>query len=178
MRKSLCCLFNAFLAVIYSYITVDLKQRALQLIDLRRFANKIAPILGVSAKSIGWWEGARAQLRNPRHRYRQSDISPLLPPKTTWRSWRSSVSLSEKLHHFISMTSVNGGLSCTTQVFPFHSCIIYNLQGMALTCRVMGRVAAEHDNAHQDEWILNVMNNYTPEQRLFLDKQERTITQA
>ena len=53
MRKSLRCLFNAFLAVIYSYITVDLKQRALQLIDLRRFANKIAPILGVSAKSIG-----------------------------------------------------------------------------------------------------------------------------
>ena len=49
---------------------------------------------------------------------------------------------------------------------------------MALTCRVMGRVAAEHDDAHQDEWILNVMNNYTPEQRLFLDKQERTITQA
>ena len=54
MRKSLRCLFNACLAVIYSCITVlDMRQRALQVIDLRRDTNKIAAILGVSAKSIG-----------------------------------------------------------------------------------------------------------------------------
>ena len=110
----------------------------------------------------------RARLRNPRRR--QSDIFPALPPKKTCRSWRSSVCLSEKLHHFSSMTLVNGGLSCTTQVFPCYSCMIYNLQGIALTCRVMGRVAAEHDDVHQAEWILNVMNNYIPEQSLFLDE--------
>ena len=45
--------------MIYSYITVDIRQRALQVIDLRRDTNKIAAILGVSAKSIGWWEGVR-----------------------------------------------------------------------------------------------------------------------
>ena len=60
-----------------------------------------------------------------------------------------------------------------TPAFLFKSCMMYNLQGISFTCRVMGRVATEHDNAHQAEWTLNVMNNYTPEQSLFLDESSK-----
>ena len=60
MQKLLCCLVLAlhrFLAIIFHYITVDMKQRTLQLTDLGWNTNKIAAILSVLAKGIGRWEG-------------------------------------------------------------------------------------------------------------------------
>ena len=106
-------------------------------------------MLTVSAKSIGQWE----DMRNYATHGIVDPKSPLwcCPRTLNMENVGSCVSLSKKLRH--------GSSKLLDRLAPLYdanvsiSALPDNLQDIVLICKVMRRVAAERDDAHQSEWI-------------------------
>lgn len=159
--------------MVYRHISADMKQRALQLIELGWDTHEIAAILGVSEKSIGRWEDNYA-------------TSGVVNPKSPLRGRPRilNTEIVDELRQLIEETpslfldEISEWLALMHDTRISVSALQDNLQDLALTRKVMRRAAAERDDAHRAEWILNVTTNYRPEQILFLDessKDDRTL---
>ena len=159
--------------MVYRHISANMKQRALQLIDLGWDTHEIAAILGVSEKSIGRWE----------NNYAAKGVVNLKSPLRS-RPRILNMEIMEELHQLIEETlspfldEISEWLALIHDTRISISALHNNLQDLTLTWKVMRRAAAERDDAHRAEWILNVTTNYRPEQILFLDessKDNRTL---
>ena len=90
--------------------------------------------------------GGHAQLRNPQHC--QSKISLVLPKNLEHGEHGELRQLIEEApSHLLDQLALLYDTNISISALPD------NLRNIALTCKVMQRVAAECDDAHQAEWI-------------------------
>lgn len=159
--------------MVYRQISVDMKQRALQLIGEGWEMEEVADVLGVSSKSIERWadnynvlgQVNRLSVLRGRPRLLNADAVADLHQLIleTPSLFLDEISEWLALYHDqpISTTALHD-----------------NLRELGLTYKIIRKAAAERDEVARAEWLTHITSTYTARQMVVLDessKDGRTI---
>jgi transposase len=154
--------------MVYRYISPDMKQYALCLIEKGWTSKDIVEALGVSLKSITQWEDNHKQhghvdpptVLQDRPRILTSAMTDNLQEmiKETPSLFLDEISKFLTLYH-------NQPISTTT----LHN----NLCDLGLTYKHLRRVATECDDVAHAEWLHDILANFTADQMVFLDEESK-----
>jgi len=160
--------------MVYRFISTDMKQRALTMLQEGWEVTDIVDALDVSSKSIGRWEdnlakyGTVSQHSNLRGRPRAlnaaaiEDISDLILEAPSL--------FLEEIAEWLAVYHDQ----------PIHTSALHRtLRDLGLTYKALRKAAAERDEVAVAEWLLMVTSNYTAEQCIWLDessKDDRTLS--
>ena len=151
--------------MVYRYISTDMKQRALCLIEKGWTSEDIVEALGVSSRSITQWEDNYEQCGR-------------MDPPTVLRGRPRILTsaMTDDLQEMIKETpslflDEIGEFLALYHDQPILTTALHdNLCDLGLTYKLLHRVAAERDDVARAEWLHDILVNFTADQMVFLDK--------
>ena len=154
--------------MVFCKISADMKQRALQLIDKGWELAEVAEVLGVSSKSVKWWEN-------------NYDVHGHIDPPSILRGRPRLLNAQtiDNLHHLIQeslylfLDEIGEWLALYHDQPISMTALHDNLCEIGLTRKVMRKVATEHDPVACAEWLAYVTSTYSAVQMVILDESSK-----